>query len=100
MPTLKNSQLLPNRSRSGWRTAALAVGTLVAIAVIVLVLALTGARGTAVANPPGATHSRSAHRTWSHHPRSRGCRAVLDPMTGEMHGGCPPGHTNANPATP
>jgi hypothetical protein len=100
MPTLKKSPRPSNESGSGSRTAALALGTLVAIAVTVLVLALTGARGTAVANPPGATNSGSAHRTWSHHPRSRGCRAVLDTVTGEMHGGCPPDHARLNPVTP
>jgi hypothetical protein len=34
-----------------------------------------------------------------HHGPILFCGAVLEPMTGQMHGGCPPGYPNLDAAT-
>ena len=100
MPTLKSSPLLPNKHRSASRAAAVALVAVIAIAVTVLILALPGAHATLRASPAAHTRVASTHTAPIHHPRNRRCHAVLDPMTEQMHGGCPPDQTNANPATP
>jgi hypothetical protein len=100
MPTLKSRTPLPNKHRTASRTAAVVIAALAAIAVTVLILALSGARATIPPNQTAHIRSASAHPAPTHRPRSRKCHAVLDPMTGQMHGGCPPDQTNANPATP
>lgn len=99
MPPVHDNPHHPNKPRTGSRSAAVAVGALVAIAVTALVLPLTGAHPTNPTNAAAHTRLASTHRTRPHHAPSTGCHAVLDPMTGQMHGGCPPEHTNTNPAT-
>ena len=49
----------------------------------------------------GETHQTPTVRVIAHVPRRPipFCGAVLDPMTGDMHGGCPPGYPNLDAAT-
>ena len=48
------------------------------------------------ANPFGETQK---HHAQVHYRPILFCGAVLDPMTGQMHGGCPPGDPNLDHAT-
>jgi hypothetical protein len=69
-----------------------ALGALVAISVTVAVPALAGARPIDLPNTAAHTRHGSTHAAQiKHHAPFLGCRAVLDPMSGEMHGGCPTG---------
>jgi len=47
-------------------------------------------------NPFGETPQHDAQVHYRPIPL---CRAVLDRMTGQMHGGCPPGYPNIDHAT-
>jgi hypothetical protein len=82
------------------RSAAL--GALVAISVTVPMPALAGARPIDLPNAGAHTRHGSTHAARSrHYAPILGCRAVLDPMNGEMHGGCPPGGLHSTyPAAP
>ncbi|HEY2651069.1 MAG TPA: hypothetical protein VGI50_04040 [Solirubrobacteraceae bacterium] len=60
---------------------------LVAIAVTILFLAAPGAHHSVLAN--STTHT-SVSPPPIQHRHTGGCHAVLDPLTGQMHGGCPP----------
>jgi hypothetical protein len=87
MLTLDNkSSVLHKRGASA--SALVAVCVLAAIAVCALALALTGA------NRIAATSSATHPHLTSTYPRPvdrRGtgrCHAVLNPMTGQLHGGC------------
>jgi hypothetical protein len=69
-------------------------------AAIVLALgAITPA--AAIAREIGANGFGEApqHHAEAHHPPIPFCGAVLNPMTGQMHGGCPPGYPNLDHAT-
>jgi hypothetical protein len=78
------------RPPTGLRKIGSALGALVAIAITILFLAFTSAQQTVHVNSTAHHHPTPAHAKPNHHPRRGGCRAVLDPMTGQMHGGCPP----------
>jgi hypothetical protein len=99
-PPLKPSPDPPNTPRRASRTTAVALSGLVAIAITGLVLVVTGVHATPRSTAAAHTRVAPTHTAPIHHPRTTGCRAVLDPMTGQMHGGCPPKQTHTNPATP
>lgn len=99
-PPLKDSPRPKHTPRRASRTTAVALSALVAIAVTVLALALTGAHAPLLPNQAAHTRVASTHTAPIHHPRTSGCRAVLDPMTGQMHAGCPPKQIDTHPTTP
>jgi hypothetical protein len=79
--------MLPNSHIKKTAAIVLALGAITPAA------AIAKAIGT---NPYGETPQYHAR---VHYRPIVGCRAVLDPMTGEMHGGCPPDRPNTDPAT-
>ncbi len=87
MSTLQSTPRVPYRLRTRLGAGLVALGALIAIAVSVLILALTGANHTTTAS--SATHNAAAHVsvpvTQSHGTGAP--HAVLDPLTGQMHGG-------------
>jgi hypothetical protein len=99
MSTLESDSGARHRSGTAVGSAAVALGALVAIAVTVLMLALTGAHQTLHVNSTTPTHPTSALTAPIPYQDTGPCRAVLDPLTGQMHGGCAPDQTNPHPAT-
>lgn len=100
MSTLDSKPPVLRKLRSASGSALVALGVLVAIAVFVLAFALTGANRTVPAS--SATHPHAAF-TYSRSVDYRGtgrCYAVLNPITGELHGGCAVATPTANTPTP
>ena len=79
--------MLPNNHLK--KTAAIAL-TLGAITPAAAIAREIGANGFGEA---------PQHHAEVHHRLIPFCGAVLDPMTGQMHGGCPPGDPNLDHAT-
>jgi hypothetical protein len=100
MLTLDNKSSVPHKPRSASASAAVALGVLAAIAVCVLALALTGAHRTAPTSPATHPHLTSTHSRPLDHLGTGTCHAVLNPMTGQLHGGCAIASPAANPPTP
>jgi hypothetical protein len=79
-----------HRHRTGLGSAAVALGALVAIAVTILFLALTSAHHTLPANSTMHTEPPSTNAAPNQNRGTAQCHPVLDPSTGQMHGGCAP----------
>jgi hypothetical protein len=78
------------RHRTGLGSAAVALGALVAIAVTILFLALISAHHTVRANSTMHTQPPSTNAAPIQNRGTAGCHPVLDPRTGQIHGGCAP----------
>jgi hypothetical protein len=87
MSTPQELPYIPTRSRGQSRTFVAALGTMIVAAVLVIILALAGAKLT------GTNHAASLQRPSSGYAQAmqdrivRAQNAVLNPITGEMHGG-------------
>jgi len=79
--------MLPNSHIRKGAAIALALGAITPAAAIAKAIG---------AKPFGETPQ---HHAQVHYRPIPVCRAVLDPMTGQMHGGCPPGYPNIDHAT-
>jgi hypothetical protein len=76
------------------------MSTLKNTAAIALALgAITPAASTAKEIGANAFGETPQHHAQVHYRRVLFCGAVLDPMTGQLHGGCPPGDPNLDHAT-
>ena len=84
--------MLPNHHIKNTAAIALALGAITPAAAIAKEIGTNGF---------GETHRTPTVRVAAHVPHGPMpfCGAVLDPMTGEMHGGCPPGYPNLDAAT-
>jgi hypothetical protein len=79
--------MLPNNHIKKAAAIALALGAITPAAAIAKEIGAT---------PFGET---AQHQAQVHYPPILFCGAVLDPMTGQEHGGCPPGYPNIDQAT-
>ena len=84
--------MLPNNHLTKTAAIALALGAITPTGAIAKEIG-TNAFGE---TPQARTVHVTAH---VHHRPIPFCGAVLDPMTGQMHGGCPPGYPNLDAAT-
>jgi hypothetical protein len=101
MLTLDNKSSVPHKLRSASASTVVALGVLAAIAISVLVLALTGANRNAPTSSATKHPIRTSTSTRPVDHRGAGrCHAVLNPMTGELHGGCSIASPAANTPTP
>ena len=78
---------IPTRSRGQSRTVMAALGTIIAVAVIVVILALAGANLTGASRAASLQRSSSGYAQTTQNPPVRAHNAVLNQITGEMHGG-------------
>jgi hypothetical protein len=98
MSMLDSKPRVLHKLRSASGSALVALGALIAVSV--LTLALTGANRTIPTS--SATHPHPAS-TYSRPVLYRGtgaCHAELNPMTGQLHGGCAIATSTANTPTP
>jgi hypothetical protein len=86
--------MLPNNHLKKTATIALALGAITPAAAIAKELGTNGFGETSPHQTPTVQVTRHAHDR-----PIPFCRAVLDPMTGQMHGGCPPDDPNLDAAT-
>jgi hypothetical protein len=87
MSTLHTTQHAPHKIRRAVGTGVVALGALIAIGVFVLILALTGANRPGSTSPATHAHPATAATPLVQHHGVTPGGAVLDPITGEMHGG-------------
>jgi hypothetical protein len=101
MSKLECHPRVPHRRKSGFGSALLAPGGLVAIAVTILFVALIGANRTIPTSPATHPHPASTYTPPNQYRVAGRCHAVLNPITGELHGGCAPATpTSRNTPTP
>jgi hypothetical protein len=87
MSTLDSSPQIAPRLGNASGKGLLALGALIAVGVAVLILALTGANRTTPTSLVTDTHPATTHLRVVQSHSTGVSNAVLDPLTGQMHGG-------------
>jgi hypothetical protein len=85
--TLDSNPRSTLRLRAGAGKGVVALGALVALGVMVIFLALTGANRATPTNSLSPSHSAIAQRTVAQYHSTGVSHAVVDPITGQLHGG-------------
>jgi hypothetical protein len=97
MSTLESKPRVEHKLRTA---SGSALGALIAIAVSALALALTGTNRTMPTRSATQPHSASSYPRRAHYRGTGVCHAVLNPVTGQLHGGCTIATSTANTPTP
>jgi hypothetical protein len=100
MSALESKPHVQHKLRSASGSVLTALGALIAIAISVLALALTGANRTIPVRSATHPHRASSYPRPRHYRGTGVCHAVLNPIPGQLHGGCAIATSTAGTPTP